>query len=107
MTDLDRAEAFYGDALGLRLRDRYGASAAFLAAGDYHHHVGINAWNGRSAPAGDHRGLAWWEFVLPDDDARSAAVDRLEAAGYTVTDDGTGNSVDDPDGIELRLVVEG
>ncbi len=105
VTDLGRAEAFYRDALGLRLRDRYGASAAFLAAGDYHHHVGVNAWNGRSAPAGDHRGLAWWELVLPTAAARTAAVDRLEAAGHSVADRPEATVVDDPDEIPLRLVV--
>lgn len=105
VTDLGRAEAFYRDALGLRLRDRYGASAAFLAAGDYHHHVGINAWNGRSAPAGDHRGLAWWELVLPAAEARTAAVDRLQAAGHSVTDRTEATVVEDPDDIPLRLIV--
>lgn len=103
VADLGRAEAFYRQALGLRLRARYGASATFLAAGDYHHHVGLNAWNGRSAAAGDHRGLAWWELVLPDETALEAAADRLEAAGHRVTD---GHVVDDPDAMELRLVVD-
>ena len=104
VTDLERAEAFYRDALGLRLRDRYGASATFLAAGDYHHHLGLNAWNGRSAPAGDHRGLAWWELVLPDEGARADAVARLETAGHDVDD---ASHVVDPDGMRLRLVVAG
>ncbi|MFB6361058.1 MAG: VOC family protein [Halobacteriales archaeon] len=106
VTDLGRAEAFYRDALGLRLRDRYGASAAFLAAGDYHHHVGINAWNSRSAPAGDHRGLAWWELVLPTAEARTGAVDRLDAAGHSVADRSRATVVEDPDGIPLHLVVD-
>ncbi|MFB6354364.1 MAG: VOC family protein, partial [Halobacteriales archaeon] len=105
VTDLPRAEAFYRDALGLRLRDRYGASATFLAAGDYHHHVGLNAWNGRSAPAGEHRGLAWWELVVPGE-ALDAAVERLKAAGHGVRDGPDGRRVTDPDGIELRLVAE-
>jgi catechol 2,3-dioxygenase len=106
VTDLGRAEAFYREALGLRLRARYGASATFLAAGDYHHHVGINAWNGRSAPVGDHRGLAWWELVLPDSASLEAAVDRLAAAGHSVDAGPDESAVRDPDGMELRLVVE-
>ena len=105
VSDLGRSEAFYADALGLRLRDRYGASAAFLAAGDYHHHLGINAWNGRSAPAGEHRGLAWWELALPDQGALEAAVRRLEAAGQAADSRPEGVSLADPDGIELRLAV--
>lgn len=107
VTDLGRAEAFYREAVGLRLRDRYGASASFLAAGDYHHHVGINAWNGRSAPAVDHRGLAWWELVLPAAEDRRAAVDRLEAAGHAVADRSEAMVLEDPDQIPLRLVVAG
>jgi catechol 2,3-dioxygenase len=107
VTDLGRSEAFYADAIGLGVRDRYGASATFLAAGDYHHHVGINAWNGRSAPAGDHRGLAWWELVVPDTGARDAVVERLTTAGHPAAEGPHGRVVDDPDGLELRLVVEG
>ncbi|MFB6353297.1 MAG: VOC family protein, partial [Halobacteriales archaeon] len=65
VTDLARSESFYADALGLGVRARYGDDAAFLAAGGYHHHVGLNVWNRRRAPASG-RGLAWFEFVLPD-----------------------------------------
>ncbi|MDZ7700973.1 MAG: VOC family protein [Halobacteriales archaeon] len=104
VSDLGRAEAFYADALGLGIRDRYGASATFLAAGEYHHHVGINAWNGRSAPAGDHRGLAWWELAVPDAGALEAAVERLEAAGHDVEARSDGVALRDPDGMALRLV---
>ena len=110
VADLRAAEAFYGGALGLRLRDRYGDSAAFFAAGDYHHHVGLNTWNRRLSPAGEHRGLAWWELVLPDAASRDAAVERLEAAGHAVeegADDPATRVVRDPDDIALRLVVEG
>lgn len=112
VTDLHRAEAFYREALGLRLRDRYGDSATFLAAGDYHHHVGLNVWNGRSRAAGDHRGLAWWELVLPDVDALQAVIDRCTSRGVEVDDSATvggvdGRAVRDPDGLTLRLVTAG
>ena len=99
--DQDEALEFYVDTLGLRAQ-MASRGALFCSFGDYHHHVGLNAWNGRSVPAGGHRGLAWWELVLPDEAARSAAVDRLEAAGHEV--DGT-SRVDDPDGMTLGLVV--
>lgn len=106
VVDLEGSERFYRDDLGLRLRARYGASATFLAAGAYHHHVGLNVWNGRSASVGDHRGLAWWEFVLPDRAAVESAVGRLEADGHPVADRPEGRVVVDPDGIELRLVAD-
>lgn len=105
VADLPRAERFYRETLGLRLRARYGTSAAFLAAGDYHHHVGLNTWNHRTEPAGGHRGLAWWEFVLPDETALAAAADRLEAEDSSLVDRPDGLAVEDPDGTELRLVV--
>jgi len=115
VTDLPRAVRCYRDGLGLVLRARYGAQAAFLAAGGYHHHVGLNTWNGRTGPAGTTRGLAWWELALPDGAARAAVVERLSAAGFGVTDGadveaiegGGGVVVTDPDGIRCRLVVPG
>ena len=42
VADLDRAIAFYSDVLGFEVTQRYGSKAAFLAAGDYHHHIGLN-----------------------------------------------------------------
>lgn len=47
---------------------------------NYHHHVGVNAWNQRSEPA-DGRGLAWFEFVVPDEDALAGERRRLTDVG--------------------------
>lgn len=47
---LAASRAFYVDDLGLRVRDRFGESALFVAAGDYHHHIGLNTWNGQTEP---------------------------------------------------------
>ncbi|MFB6106748.1 MAG: VOC family protein [Halobacteriaceae archaeon] len=102
VTDLAAAESFYVDALGLRVQARYGDGATFLAAGDYHHHVGLNVWNGRSAPATGGRGLRWFELVLPDEDAVEAARRRL-AAVTEVTTRGGVVRVADPDGTAVRL----
>ncbi|WP_254278894.1 VOC family protein [Haloarcula marina] len=101
VTSLDAARAFYADALGMNVRTNY-EGALFLAAGDYHHHVGVNVWNRRSAPASG-RGLAWFELCLPDEKARTAARDRLADAGYEVRRHDDGVSVSDDDGITLRL----
>jgi len=106
VTDLAAARACYVDALGLRVRFATD-SALFVAAGEYHHHVGLNTWHGRSAPAGDGLGLAWFEVVVPDEDALDAAAARLAAAGVETerTDgaEGTTVAVRDPDGVELRF----
>lgn len=103
-TDIAAAREFYVDTLGLRAQTE-GPSALFASAGDYHHHLGVNAWNGRSAPAGG-RGLAWAEFVLPDEDALAAARRRLDDAGVAVTDVADGVELAAPDGIGLRLRAE-
>jgi catechol 2,3-dioxygenase len=103
VSDLDRARAFYVDALGFEVMDTYDG-ALFVGAGGYHHHVGLNVWNGSSETAGG-RGLAWFELLVPDADALDAAVDRLTAAGHDVQVAGEGAAVADPDGIEVRLAV--
>jgi catechol 2,3-dioxygenase len=103
VTDLDDAHAFYVDALGFDRVERV-AGALFVAAGGYHHHVGLNVWNRRSAPASG-RGLAWFEVVVPGEAALAAAVDRVAAAGYAVTETDAGATVADPAGVEVRLVL--
>jgi len=101
VTDLDATRAFYADALGLRVRQT-APGALFFAAGDYHHHVGTNAWSGRTAPASGE-GLAWVEVVVPDEAAFATARARLREAGVDPTDRGSGVAVADPDGNRLRL----
>ncbi|WP_435064094.1 VOC family protein [Halobaculum sp. EA56] len=105
VTDLHAAEAFYVDALGFDVRQRWDADALFVAAGGYHHHVGLNTWNRRGARASG-RGLAEFEVLVPDGDALEAVRERLAEAGVTVTDDGEAVAVDDPDGIGVRIATE-
>jgi catechol 2,3-dioxygenase len=101
VTDLPAARGFYVDTLGLGVRQEYDG-ALFVAAGEYHHHVGLNVWRGRSAPASG-RGLDWMELLVPAD-ALAEARERLRAAGVEVTKTEDGIAFADPDGIELRLV---
>jgi catechol 2,3-dioxygenase len=100
-TDIEPARAFYVDTLGFDVRMDAGA-ALFLAAGEYHHHVGVNTWNGRSEPAGGS-GLAWFEVVVPDGDTMAAVRERLAAADVAVAERGDGIEVADPDGIRIRI----
>lgn len=102
VTSLSTARAFYVDVLGLNVRQVYGEAALFLAAGDYHHHVAVNVWNDRSAPAAG-RGLAWFEIEVPGADALEAVRDRLATADRAVSTVGDAIAVPDPDGIEVRL----
>lgn len=105
VTSLERAEAFYVDDLGFRVRARYGAEASFLAAGDYHHHIGLNTWNNRDEPrSSDRCGLDWFEIVVPAE--FSQLQERLTSTGLPVTHEHEGLTLQDPDGIGLRLLPE-
>ena len=91
VADIPAAEAFYNGALGLDVMVRSYPGALFVAAGGYHHHVGLNTWESQGAPAPPEGslGLDRWELVLPDEDERDAAAGRVGETGDPVhTDDG-------------------
>lgn len=104
VSSLPAAREFYVDALGMGIKQRFGDSALFVAAGDYHHHLGLNVWGQRSAPPRG-RGLDWFELVVPGADALAALRERLERREIDTTDavDGDGFGTTDPDGIRLRI----
>jgi len=79
VADLDAAETFWVDGLGLDVTVRGYPGALFTSAGGYHHHVGLNTWAGVGAPPPPPgaRGLVRFEVVLPDDAAVDEAADRL------------------------------
>ncbi len=82
---LEDAHAFYVGVLGFELMQRYGPSALFVAAGGYHHHVGLNTWAGVGAPPPPPGAIGLKHFVvqLPTRNALDAVVDRVRAAGIT------------------------
>jgi catechol 2,3-dioxygenase len=84
VTDLPAFGTFFVDGLGLSIRAEL-PGATFVAAGEYHHHVGGNVWHRRSTPAGG-ASLAWFELVVPDVDALQTARDRLGTKGYSITE---------------------
>lgn len=89
VSNLERAIAFYRDALGFILRAdgrAVGVPVAFLAAGDYHHHIALNAFEGDSAtpPPPGHTGLYHAAIVYPDREALVQAVSRLLDCGAAV-----------------------
>ena len=100
-TSLEAAREFYVDTLGLTVQTE-ARSALFFAAGDYHHHLGVNTWHGRSQPAGG-RGLAWFEFVVADDETLTTVRRRLEDAAIAVDARDEGIEISDPDGIAIRM----
>jgi len=79
VADLDRAIAFYSDVLGFEVTQRIGDAAAFLGAGGYHHHVGLNTWESRGGapPPRSATGLYHVAFRYPSRTALAAAFRRL------------------------------
>jgi catechol 2,3-dioxygenase len=110
VSDLDRAIAFYANVLGFEVQQRYGPGAAFLSAGGYHHHLGLNTWDSRGAgpaPRG-HPGLYHTAFLYPDRAQLGDALRRVLAAGIAIegaADHGVSEAIyiSDPDGNGVEL----
>ena len=110
VSDLDRAVAFYTNALGFELVQRMGSSAAFLSAGGYHHHVGLNTWEsqGGSAPPPGTTGLYHFAIRYPDRPSLGEALRRLREASVPLdgaSDHGVSEALylRDPDGNGIEL----
>jgi catechol 2,3-dioxygenase len=110
VADLDRALGFYSGVLGFELMQRYGSEAAFIAAGGYHHHIGLNTWEskGGSPPPPGTTGLYHTAIVYPTRAALADALRRLQQAGIPLdgaSDHGVSEALylRDPDqnGVEL------
>jgi len=110
VADLDRALAFYVGVLGFQLMQKYGDQAAFIAAGGYHHHIGLNTWEskGGSPPPPGTTGLFHTAVLYPTRPALADALRRLIAAGIPLdgaSDHGVSQALylRDPDqnGVEL------
>jgi len=110
VADLERAIAFYRDALGLQVTQRYGRQAAFLAAGGYHHHIGLNTWDslGGTEPPPGSTGLYHLAILYPTRAALAEALRRLIHAGVPLegaSDHGVSEALylRDPDGNGVEL----
>ncbi|UWR25989.1 VOC family protein [Sulfitobacter sp. S223] len=110
VANLDRAITFYRDVLGFDLTLRMGDQAAFLGAGGYHHHIGLNTWESRDGtpPPPGHTGLYHSAFLYPDRAALGSVIKRVLAAGIPLegaADHGVSEAVylSDPDGNGVEL----
>ena len=110
VSDLDRALSFYRDVLGFEVTSRYGRDAVFLSAGGYHHHIGLNTWAGRGAPAPapGTTGLYHFAILYPDRRALAAGLRRVLDAGVPLegaADHGVSEAIylRDPDGNGIEL----
>jgi catechol 2,3-dioxygenase len=110
VADLEQSLAFYRDVLGFELTQQFGSQAAFLSAGGYHHHLGLNTWESRggSAPPPGSTGLYHVAIVYPTRALLADAVRRLQKAGVPIegaSDHGVSEAIylRDPDGNGVEL----
>jgi catechol 2,3-dioxygenase len=110
VADLERSIAFYRDGFGFELQQRYGDSAAFLSAGGYHHHIGLNTWESRGGPPSPRHAAGLYHFAIlyPDRRELARALKRLIDHGVPLSgasDHGVSEAIylDDPDGNGIEI----
>lgn len=110
VSDLDRSIAFYRDVMGLDVTQQYGDQAAFLSAGGYHHHIGLNTWFSKDGPPAPQRsaGLFHVAFLYPDRTALAQAFKSALDAGVEIegaADHGVSEAIyfSDPDGNGIEI----
>jgi len=113
VADLERSLAFYCGVLGFQLTQRYGPGAAFVSAGGYHHHIGLNTWESRGGkpPPPGTTGLYHVAILYPDRQALADALRRLIEHQIPLdgaADHGVSEAIylSDPDGNGLELYVD-
>ncbi|HEX5169606.1 MAG TPA: VOC family protein [Cyclobacteriaceae bacterium] len=113
VADLNRALAFYCDLLGFELITTYGEQAAFISAGGYHHHIGLNTWHSEGAPPASREGVGLYHTAILYPTRKDLAVilDRLRKNRYPLTgasDHGVSEALylDDPDGNGVELYYD-
>ena len=110
VADLERALGFYRDVLGFEVTARYGRDAAFLSAGGYHHHLGLNTWESKGGPPPPPgtTGLYHLAILYPTRAALANGLRRVIAAGIEIdgaSDHGVSEAIylRDPDGNGVEL----
>lgn len=105
VADLKKTEEFYVDGLGFDVVLQFGSQALFLSSAKYHHHIGVNTWNGAGAPkpAENSVGMESVQFVYNDEEAIQATIANLEKIGATVTKEDDRILTYDPSGIRIEL----
>jgi catechol 2,3-dioxygenase len=110
VADLQRALQFYRDLLGFELTTLYGDQAAFISAGGYHHHIGLNSWHSKDSPPASINGVGLYHTAILYPTRKDLAVifDRLQRNEYPLTgasDHGVSEALylNDPDGNGVEL----
>lgn len=110
VADLQRSLMFYRDILGFEVTMMYGSQAAFISAGGYHHHIGLNTWHSKDAPPASKHGVGLYHTAILYPSRKDLAMicKRLMHIGYPLTgasDHGVSEALylDDPDGNGVEL----
>lgn len=110
VANLKRALDFYCGLLGFELTSKYEDEVAFISAGGYHHHIGLNTWSSKGAPKADKYSVGLYHTAIVYPTRRDLAViyNRLKQIGYPLTgaaDHGVSEALylDDPDGNGVEL----
>lgn len=108
VSDLDKAYQYYCKLLGFSLESDWSANGAlFVGAGRYHHHIGLNIWNGRGGkPLPEHAtGIDYYTIRLANPDELATVVERLRNGGYAVQPNEAGYITKDPFGIGIQFAI--
>ncbi|MFS0575720.1 VOC family protein [Sporosarcina sp. 179-K 3D1 HS] len=107
VSELQRSEEFYSKGLGFDVVNRYGGQALFMATGKYHHHIGLNTWNGvgAPAPAANSTGLESFTLMLPNEEKRNQVIEQLTRIGAQVIKENDSFYTVDPSGNRIALQV--
>lgn len=110
VSDIERSLKFYRDLLGFELTTMYGSQAAFISAGGYHHHIGLNTWHSKGMPPApvNQPGLYHTAILYPTRKDLAVILDRLLKADYPLSgasDHGVSEALylNDPDGNGVEL----
>lgn len=110
VSDLDRSIRFYSEVMGFELQQEFADQAAFLSAGGYHHHIGLNTWDSKDGPPSPpgHAGMYHVAFLYPSRVALAKILQNVLDSGVKLSgaaDHGVSEAIyfDDPDGNGIEI----
>lgn len=103
--NLQESERFYTELLGFEVVSALGNQASFLSTEKYHHHIGINTWNGKEIPANDAIQMKSFTITYPSEQIREHLLEALKQAGVTVAEAEDMPYLYDPQGIQIYLSI--
>lgn len=107
VSELKKTEEFYTQGLGFEVVNRYGNQALFISTGKYHHHIGLNTWNGVGAPSSPANsvGLESFTLMLQDEETRNKVIAQLKSIGASVKEENESFVTSDPSGNNIHLMT--